>query len=215
MCEKPWQMKDYVKAFEEAGVAGIHFDVMDGHYVPNIMLGSDDFDAIRSITDLPIDVHIMADQPDDFLAFFDVRAGDRCSFHPEVSAQPYRLLERIRSLGAASGLVLSPGVPIEYVRECLGVLDYVTIMAVSPGFAGQVMVVDHLDKLRRVREIVDTADHPIEIIVDGNTTLSNARKMLAAGATGLVVGTSSIMKDGPRGFVRLYDEYLSALESDV
>ena len=96
MCCKPWDLEAYVRAFEETGVAGIHFDVMDGHYVPNIMLGSEDFRAIRQLTDLSMDVHIMATEPERFVPYFDLRKGDSVSFHPEVSLQPYRLLESPR-----------------------------------------------------------------------------------------------------------------------
>ena len=213
MCSKPWDIKEYVKAFEEAKIAGIHFDVMDGHYVPNVMLGSDDYGALKEITELPIDIHVMSTDPEGFYPIFEPRPGDRYSFHPEVCKQPYRLLERTRQAGAKAGLVLSPGVPVDWVRECLSVTDFVIIMAVSPGFAGQKMVPDHLDKLRRVAEITAQADHPIEIVIDGNTTVPNAKKMLEAGATGLIVGTSSMMKEGPAGFVRLHDQYLHDLEA--
>ncbi|OFK23459.1 ribulose-phosphate 3-epimerase [Olsenella sp. HMSC062G07] len=207
MCCKPWDFEAYVHAFEKTGVAGIHFDVMDGHYVPNIMLGAEDFKAIRALTSLPIDVHIMATEPERFVSYFDVRRGDSLSFHPEVSLQPYRLLESLRAAGVSAGLALSPGVPVCYLEECLDVLDFVMVMAVSPGFAGQKMVPDHLAKLRRIKTIVSRADHPIGIVVDGNTIPSNARLMHQAGATGLVVGTSSIIQGGPDAFAEKYRDY--------
>lgn len=211
MCEKPWEMRDYVSAFERGNVAAIHFDVMDGHYVPNVMLGVDDFDAVHSLTSLPVDLHIIATNPDDMLKIFRLREGDWCSFHPEVALQPYRLLDSLREKHVRAGLALSPGVPVGYVEECLDLLDFVLVMAVSPGFAGQKMVPDHLQKLRRIKMIVEKADHPIDIIIDGNTTPENARKMIASGATGLVVGTSSLLKEGPEGFERLQKEYLASI----
>lgn len=211
MCGRPWELSDYLAAFERVGVTAIHFDVMDGHYVPNVMLGTDDFRAIRTSTDLSLDVHLMVTEPEGFVPYFELREGDRCSFHPEVCRQPYRLLERLRGMGVGAGLALSPGVPIGYVEECLGVLDFVLVMAVSPGFAGQRMVPDHLERLRRLRELVRVADRPIQIVVDGNTTVGNARRMLDAGASGLVVGTSSMMGEGPSEFERLHDAYLAAL----
>ena len=131
MCCKPWDLEAYVRAFEETGVAGIHFDVMDGHYVPNIMLGSEDFRAIRQLTDLSMDVHIMATEPERFVPYFDLRKGDSVSFHPEVSLQPYRLLESLRTMGVSAGLALSPGVPVGYLEECLDLLDFVMVMATS------------------------------------------------------------------------------------
>jgi ribulose-phosphate 3-epimerase len=209
MCEKPWQMREYVSEFEICGIDAIHFDVMDGHYVPNVMCGSDDFKALRSLTSLPIDVHIMAIDPDTFIDFFELQQGDWCSFHPEVCCQPYRQLERLRGMGVRAGLALSPAVSLDYVENCLSVIDFVLVMSVSPGFAGQWMTPDHLGKLARLNQIVSKADHKIDVIIDGNTVPSNAKRMLAAGATGLVVGTSSLMKDGPEGFAANYERYLS------
>ncbi|MBY4797062.1 ribulose-phosphate 3-epimerase [Collinsella sp. AGMB00827] len=212
MCGKPWELKEYIQAFEEAGVSGIHFDVMDGHYVPNIMLGMDDYQAIRSLTSLPLDIHVMTTNPEGFFNYFlPLSKGDRFCFHPEVCKQPYRLLEKIRREGAKAGIVLSPGEPVSYVKECLGVLDFVLIMAVSPGFAGQTMVPDHLSKISRVHALVSDADHPIEIVIDGNTTVAHATKMVGAGATGLVIGTSSAMAEGPGAFVDLYHDYTNRI----
>jgi ribulose-phosphate 3-epimerase len=110
-------------------------------------------------------------------------------------------------MGVSAGLALSPGVPVNYLEECLDVLDFVMVMAVSPGFAGQKMVPDHLDKLRRISEITSRAKHPISIVVDGNTTSSNARRMHEAGATGFVVGTSSLIQGGPGAFSEKYRAY--------
>lgn len=214
MCCKPWDFPDYIRAFEQTGVDGIHFDVMDGHYVPNVMLGVSDFDAIRSITSLPLDVHLMCTEPERYPSYFKLREGDLVSFHPETATQPYRMLQDLKSKGIKAGLAMGPGIPVSYIEECLGVLDFVMVMAVNPGFAGQVMVPDHLDKLRRIREITEKADHPVALVIDGNTTPANARRMLAAGATGFVTGTSSMLKEGAASFQRLYEAYLSALQAN-
>ncbi len=211
MCSKPWEVRDYLAAFEEAGVSAVHFDVMDGHYVPNIMLGTNTFDDIRSMTNLPIDVHLMCLEPERYLPYFKFREGDWVSFHPEVSNQSYRLMQNLRDRGLKAGLALSPGVSVGYLEECLNVLDFVLIMAVNPGFAGQKMVPDHLDKIRRVRAVTSKAAQKVEIIVDGNTTLENAKNMFQAGASGFVTGTSSMMKEGAASFARLYTEYCGAL----
>ena len=213
MCVKPWEYKPYIGAFEQVGIPAIHFDVMDGHYVPNVMLGTDDFNAIREATEIPIDLHIMATEPDGFVSYFDLREGDRCSFHPEVALQPYRMLDNLRKRGIKAGLALSPGVPVSYLEECLSVTDFVMVMAVSPGFAGQTMVPDHLDKLRRLADIACRADHPIELVIDGHTIPENARKMLAAGATGLVVGTSTLLRGGAENFAQNYRTYQEAIRA--
>ena len=138
---------------------------------------------------------------------------DWVSFHPEVARNPYRFLMSIRERGCRAGIVLSPGEPVSWVEEMAGVLDFVLVMAVNPGFAGQKMVPDHLEKLKRIREIIDRSGKNIDLIVDGNTTTENAPRMLEAGADGLVVGTSSTMKDGPAGFVKNCEAYRKALDA--
>jgi len=213
MCCRSQDLEGYVRAFERAGIDAIHFDVMDGHYVPNVMLGVSDFTSIRSLTDLPIDVHLMCVDPERFVSYFDIRAGDWVSFHPEVCQQPYALLDTLRREGIRAGLALSPAISLDYVEECLDVLDFVLVMAVNPGFAGQTMVAGHLEKLRRIHGLVSHASHPIDVIVDGNTTANNARRMLVSGATGLVTGTSSMLKGSPDEFKSRYDSYVFAIAS--
>jgi len=212
MCAKPWELKDYIKLFEETGIDGIHFDVMDGHFVPNIMLGSDDFNAIRSITKLPIDVHLMVEKPERFIPYFDLKENDRLCFHPETTRHPYRLLQQIQSMGLKAGLAISPATSVDYIENCLEVLDFVLVMAVNPGFAGQKMVPDHLDKLDKIKKIVDKANHKIELEIDGNTTAENSIKMLAHGADSFVAGTSNMLKLGPEKYKECHDNYINALE---
>lgn len=215
MCCKPWDWKNYLRSFEKVGVEAIHFDVMDGHYVPNVSLGSPDFSAIHAETALPVDVHMMCTNPAEMFSYFKAQPGDWFSFHPEVCLQPYRLLEQIRTTGAKAGLAISPGVPLGYIEECLSVLDFILVMAVSPGFASQKMVPDHLSKLRRICEMTQKADHPIDVVVDGNTTVANARKMMAAGATGFVTGTSSMLNGNVDDFEKLYHEYVTAVSEQT
>lgn len=211
MCAKPWQMKEFVELFEKNGVTSIHYDVMDGHYVPNIMLGSAEFNALNSIAKMPIDVHLMVEEPEVFIDYFKWKENDMCCFHPECTKQPYRLLQYIKSKGVKAGLAISPAVSTDYIVNCLPAIDYILFMSINPGFAGQVMLPNALEKLARVSEICKQADHKIEIIVDGNTNIENARKMIAAGATGLVTGTSSMMKDGPEAFEECYNNYIKAI----
>ena len=211
MCSSPADMEAYIREFEKCGIDAIHFDVMDGHFVPNIMLGVRDYTAIKKATQMPVDIHLMCEDPELYLDYFKPQPGDWVSFHPETSRNPYRLLMAIRDRGCRAGIVLSPGTPVEYITEMAGVLDFILVMAVNPGFAGQKMVPDHLPKLRRIRELVDAAGRQIDIIIDGNTTPENARKMIEAGAPGLVTGTSSMLKNGPEGFARMYEAYMESL----
>lgn len=213
MCSTPSNMELYIREFEKCGIDTIHFDVMDGHYVPNVMLGVRDYQAIKRMTNMPVDIHLMCTAPDAFIDYFQPQAGDWVSFHPETSRHPYRTLQKIRDLGCKAGIALSPGYPIDCIREMASVLDFVLVMAVNPGFAGQKMVPDHLDKLRRIHDVIAATGKAIEIIIDGNTTPENAKLMVAAGATGLVTGTSSMMR-GPEGFAAGYENYMKALAED-
>jgi len=211
MCAKPWDLKEFLEKFEKVGVTSIHFDVMDGHFVPNIMLGTNDFDAIHEVSSLPIDVHLMCSRPEDYFDLFKFREGDMCCFHPEAAIQPHMSLVKLRQKGVKAGFAISPPVSLDFVKNCLPVLDYVCFMSINPGFAGQVMLPGALEKLAELSEIVKKADHKIEIIVDGNTNAANAVKMIAAGATGLVTGTSSMLKEGPDKFDECYKNYIEAI----
>ncbi len=212
MCCEVNEMASFVKAFEEKKVENIHFDIMDGHYVGNIMLGTNVYQDLKKMTDIPIDLHFMCLNPERFIDYFNPVAGDWVSFHPETTSHPHRLLEKIKSLGCKAGYALNPGTPLDYVIEVIDLLDYIIVMSVNPGFAGQKMVGSHLDKLKRLREIVDNSGRKIDIIVDGNTTYDNGRNMVASGATGLVVGTSSLLSSLD-DFYREHDKYVSFINN--
>lgn len=211
MCCKVEEYKPYMELFEEVGLDSIHFDIMDGTYVKNVMLGTTIYKDIKRLSALPVDVHIMSFRPEEYLEFYNVQPGDRVSFHPETTAQPYKLLQTIRDKGCKAGLVLNPGTPIAYLEECIELIDYVTIMTVNPGFAGQTMVPDAPKKIKRVRELLDFYGKDIDIVVDGNTTIENSRVMREAGASIFVVGTSSIIK-GLDKFKSMYQEYVDAIK---
>ena len=205
---KPWEIKDYIKAFEsnKKDVEFLHFDVMDGHYVPNVAMGTDQMKLYHDLTRLPIDAHFMCLEPEKFMNYFDLRKGDSVSFHPEVCYQPYRLLMNLRERGIKAGYAMSPQVPMDYVREALPVLDFVNFMTINPGFFGQSMVPNAVEKMKRMREILDTADHKIKLVVDGSVIPQNAVRYLEAGADALIVGPSTIMK-GPKVFTKTLKAY--------
>ena len=211
MCSTPSNMEAYIREFEKVGIDTIHFDVMDGHFVPNVMLGVRDYQAIKRMTDMPVDIHLMSTAPDVFIDYFNPQPGDWVSFHPETINHPHRLLQKIRSLGCKAGIALSPGTSVEYVQNLADVLDFVLVMAVNPGFAGQKMVGGHLDKLRRVRAVLDAAGKQIDIVVDGNTNAANTILMIQAGANGFVAGTSSMLNDGPEAFEGCYRAYMEEI----
>lgn len=210
MCCHAEEYLEYCALFEKAGVDSIHFDVMDGHYVRNIVLGVSNFQDCRRLTKLPIDLHLMAEGPEDFVDYFPLAAGDRACFHPEATRQPYRLLQYIRSKGCLAGLVLNPGTPLSFLEENLDQVDYATLMTVNPGFAGQKMVPNALQKIGRIFDLLSQAGREIDLFVDGNTTFRNAPLMCEAGANGFVVGTSSLL-ESPAAFAENYRSYVSLL----
>lgn len=204
MCCDLSEIPDYVKIFTKLKVKNIHFDVMDGHFVKNIMLGSNFYRDLKKMTNIPIDIHLMCMNPENFINYLSPRKGDWVCFHPETCKHSHRLLQIIKSLDCKAGIVLDPETPIDIIDELIDMLDYITIMAVNPGFAGQKMVPSHLDKLSRVSNKIN--NKKIDIIVDGNTTVENAKRMVENGATGLIVGTSSLIK-GTKYFNDNYENY--------
>lgn len=210
---KTQEVLDFIKAFEKAGVDSIHFDVMDGHFVDNIMLGTNFYRDLKELTDIPIDIHFMTYNPEKFLTYFNPKPNDRVSFHPEATKQSYRLLQSIQDLGCSAGIVLNPGTSISYIEELYFQLDFVTLMMVNPGFSGQKLVPNGLEKISRTRNLLNKLKKNIDIFVDGNTTYQNAREMYLSGANGVIIGTSSIVKS-LNSFISEYQKYCSFIIGD-
>ena len=142
-----------MEKFEETGIPLIHYDVMDGNYVPNISVGTGEYADIHSITDLPLDLHLMVLNPEQAVEYFKVMPGDYVSFHPENSEDPAALLDKIRGLGAKAGIAISPKISLDYARDLIDHLDFVLIMTVEPGFAGQRMLPECIDKVAELSKI--------------------------------------------------------------
>lgn len=210
MCCKVEEFKPFLEKFEQVGIDAIHFDVMDGHYVKNIMLGTPVYKDIKRLSHIPVDVHIMAIEPENFVEYYDIQPGDSISFHPETTNQPYKLLQTIKNKGCKAGLVLNPGTPLVWLDECIELLDFVTLMTVNPGFAGQKMTPNSLEKIKRIRSLLDKHGKDIDLIVDGNTTFENSLKMKKAGANAFVTGTSSMLASLDE-FETQYEKYVENL----
>ena len=144
---KTQEVLDFIKAFEKAGVDSIHFDVMDGHFVYNIMLGTNFYRDLKELTDIPIEIHFMTYNPEKFLTYFNPKPNDRVSFHPETTKQSYRLLQSIQELGCSAGIVLNPGTSISYIENCIfnWILD---VDDGKSGFSGQKLVPNGLEKFQ-------------------------------------------------------------------
>lgn len=204
------ELKDYLILFEKVELDSIHFDVMDGSYVKNIMLGTNIYKDVKRLSSLPVDLHLMVNNPENFLDYFNPELDDRVCFHPETTNQPYKLLQTIKSLGCKAGLVINPGTPLTYLQECINIVDYVMVMTVNPGFAGQKLIPDASLKVGRIRKIIENSERNIDLFVDGNTTFENSKVLKSAGANGFVVGGSSIIKD-INSFEKDYELYLKEL----
>jgi ribulose-phosphate 3-epimerase len=193
------RLADEVARLEDAGVEAFHLDVMDGHFVPNLTYGPPIVAAVRSSTDLPIDVHLMIANPGDYLDEFRQAGADAITIHIEAAPDPRSLLARIRSLGAAAGLALNPPTPLSAVEPYLGSCDLLLVMSVMPGFGGQEFDAVALEKLRTLRPKAAATDLLLE--VDGGVNDRTIASCAEAGATLFVVGSAILRQPDYRAAV--------------
>lgn len=193
MCADFLHLGDELKAYEKYGIEYLHVDIMDGVFVSNYTLGTDFVRKLHAATNIPLDIHLMIDRPDLKLDWFELREGDYVSVHYESCAHIQALLANIRKRGAKAMLAINPGTPIYVVEELLPDLDAVLVMTVNPGFAGQKVVPQAIEKIRKLRNFLDEKGYEnIEIECDGNVSFESAKLMSEAGADIFVAGTSSI-----------------------
>lgn len=197
MCADFMNLGKCIRDFEKNGIEYIHVDIMDGKFVPNFTLGTDFCKALKKATDIPLDIHLMVENPEEKLTWFEFGEGDYVSVHYESTKHLQRVLAEIRKRGAKPMLAINPATPIEVLRWVLPDIDAVLLMTVNPGFAGQKLVEQCLEKITELRKYMDSLGYEnIEIEVDGNVSFENARRMSDAGADIFVAGTSSIFNVG-------------------
>jgi ribulose-phosphate 3-epimerase len=191
-----------VELCEEGGADLVHFDVMDGIFVPNLTFGIPVLEALARRTHLPIDVHLMVENPGRLLdAYLDAGAA-WISVHWEATTHLDRVLTRIRDGGARAGVVLNPATPVELLTDCLPALDFVLLMSVNPGFAGQSFVPYVLDKARRLREMIDRRGLDVAIEMDGGIGAANVRRVVEAGVDVCVAGSAVFGQPDPAAAMR-------------
>ena len=184
-----------VQAVDRAGADYIHIDVMDGHFVPNITIGPLVVDALRKVTDKPLDVHLMIENPDLYIADFAKAGADIITVHQEAVPHLHRTVQLIKSLGKKAGVSLNPGTPVETLDVVLDDLDLVLVMSVNPGFGGQSFIPSALDKIRALRQRITQRGLATELEVDGGVKIDNIREVVAAGADVLVAGSAVFNTD--------------------
>jgi ribulose-phosphate 3-epimerase len=184
------RLGEQVAAVEAAGADFIHVDVMDGIFVPNISVGFPVVEAVRAATDLPIDVHLMIVEPARWIERFAAAGADTITVHVEEHPNLYRTLRSIEEAGATPSVTLNPGTPIVMLEPVLPIVRQVLIMSVNPGFGGQTFIPASLERIRRVRELLDAMNPTCRLEVDGGIKIGNVGKVVAAGADTLVAGSA-------------------------
>jgi len=189
------KLGEEVKEVEKAGAQLIHIDVMDGHFVPNISFGSIVLDAIRPLTDLPLDVHLMIENPDQYIEQFAKAGADYITVHVEACRHLHRTIQLIRSLGVKPGVVLNPHTPIESIQHILEDIDMVLFMTVNPGFGGQQFIHSVVPKIEALATIIKERNLDIAIEIDGGINAETIVPCAKAGATIFVAGSAIYSKE--------------------
>lgn len=178
-----------IKNVEEAGADMIHIDVMDGHFVPNITIGPMVVEAIKKISKISLDVHLMIENPDMYISNFVDAGADIVTIHVETDSHIFRTIEVIKSHGKKAGVSLNPSTPLSSVEYIINEVDLILIMTVNPGFGGQKYIRSMEKKIKKAKEMIEKTGRAIDLEVDGGIKAQNAKKVVEAGASILVMGT--------------------------
>ncbi len=203
------RLGEEVQAVGRAGADWIHIDVMDGHFVPNITMGPLVVEAVRRSTSLPLDVHLMIEQPDRYIEAFARAGADLISVQVETCPHLQRTLNLIRELGKKAGAVLNPSTSPETLRWVLGDLDFILVMSVNPGFGGQGFISQSLDKIAFIRQMLDQAGHETLIQVDGGINAGTIAGAAAAGADVFVAGSAIFGSHDYAGTIKVLRQLIS------
>ena len=198
-----WHLGEDIRAVEQENVPWLHVDVMDGIFVPSISFGMPVLKCVRKQTDLFLDVHLMIDRPERYVKEFAESGADLINFHLEATGQVKETIEAIRALGKKVGITIKPKTPVEELAPYLDLVDMVLVMTVEPGFGGQKLIPECIDKVKEVRRMLDERGLDIDLEVDGGITADNVQLALEAGANVIVAG-SAVFKDDIGANVRKF-----------
>jgi ribulose-phosphate 3-epimerase len=196
------RLGEEIAAIERGGAGLVHVDVMDGHFVPNITVGLPVVKAVARATKLPVDAHLMISEPGRYAEEFVEAGASMVSVHVEIDPNLHRTLSGIRQKGAMAGVAINPATPLATLDEALRFADYVLLMSVNPGFGGQEFIPNSLDKLRRLRQMINERGLPVRIEVDGGINRENIGQVVSAGAELIVAGSAVFGKSDPAEAVR-------------
>ena len=196
------RLKEQVAAAVEGGAEWIHVDVMDGHFVPNLTFGTPVIRALRSVTTVPLDVHLMVREPERYIAEYAEAGAAVFTFHPEATVHVQRHMSMVRERGMRAGLALNPSTPLDHVAEVIDHLDLLLIMSVNPGYGGQSYISASTSKIRRARALLDQAGSQAVLEVDGGITVDTIATAWGAGADTFVAGTAVFGEKDPARAVK-------------
>jgi ribulose-phosphate 3-epimerase len=196
------RLSDEIEAVKRGGATILHVDVMDGHFVPNLTVGLPVVQSLARATDLPLDAHLMISEPGRYAQQFVEAGASMVSVHVEADAHLHRTLASIKAAGAQAGVVLNPATPIESLTEALPFADYVLVMSVNPGFGGQKFIANSIDKLRRLKRMIEERRLDVRLEIDGGIDLENVATVVAAGAEIIVAGSAIFGTPDPEAAVR-------------
>lgn len=204
------RLGEQIAAAEAGGADLLHVDVMDGHFVPNLSMGPPVLRAIRRVATVPLDVHLMISDPDRYIETFVQAGASMISVHVEALPHLHRTLQLIKSLGALAGVAINPATPVSALEEVANGVDHVLVMSVNPGFGGQTFIPRSESKVRAARGLLDAAGNDAPVEVDGGVDLTNAARLVAAGAEILVAGQTIFGEGDPARNTRALREVCDA-----